>query len=186
MEPLFKLSENQTTVRTELLAGVTTFLTMAYIIFVSPLCFLGKCSARKRALSLAPSRRRHVFQQLLPRRLWLFTRATRSLIRLWMGENFFFVFRRFRPRLQQASPIDGRSRSAWCSRIQRSRARDQLADLPARDCARGVFRRCAKANGLAQIQASPGSGPSESEGAVAVLTASPRNAGIRQPSASQK
>jgi AGZA family xanthine/uracil permease-like MFS transporter len=34
MERLSKLSENQTTVRTEVLAGVTTFLTMAYIIFV--------------------------------------------------------------------------------------------------------------------------------------------------------
>jgi len=42
MEPLFKLSENQTTVRTELLAGVTTFLTMAYIIFVQPAVLSGK------------------------------------------------------------------------------------------------------------------------------------------------
>jgi AGZA family xanthine/uracil permease-like MFS transporter len=35
-ERLFKLSENKTTVRTEVAAGVTTFLTMAYIIFVNP------------------------------------------------------------------------------------------------------------------------------------------------------
>ncbi len=33
---LFKLEENGTTVRTELLAGLTTFATMAYIIFVQP------------------------------------------------------------------------------------------------------------------------------------------------------
>ena len=90
MERLFRLSENQTTVRTEMLAGVTTFLTMAYIIFVQPAV---------------------------------------------------------------------------------------LSD---------VFRLCAGPNGLAQIQASSGSGPSESEGAVAVLTTPRRNAGIRQPSASQK
>jgi len=32
----FKLDENHTTVKTEVLAGVTTFLTMAYIIFVNP------------------------------------------------------------------------------------------------------------------------------------------------------
>ncbi|EOA02530.1 hypothetical protein HFRIS_021993 [Herbaspirillum frisingense GSF30] len=32
----FRLEENGTTVRTELLAGLTTFLTMAYIIFVNP------------------------------------------------------------------------------------------------------------------------------------------------------
>lgn len=36
LEKLFKLSEHNTSVRTELLAGVTTFLTMAYIIFVNP------------------------------------------------------------------------------------------------------------------------------------------------------
>ncbi|MBB3543233.1 MULTISPECIES: NCS2 family permease [unclassified Rhizobium] len=33
---LFKLSEHGTSVRTELIAGVTTFLTMSYIIFVNP------------------------------------------------------------------------------------------------------------------------------------------------------
>ena len=32
----FKLKENHTNVRTEVLAGITTFLTMAYIIFVNP------------------------------------------------------------------------------------------------------------------------------------------------------
>src|SRR5215468_2723832 len=36
LERLFKLSDNNTTIRTELAAGLTTFLTMAYIIFVNP------------------------------------------------------------------------------------------------------------------------------------------------------
>lgn len=36
MDKFFKLSESGTTVRTEILAGLTTFLTMAYIIFVNP------------------------------------------------------------------------------------------------------------------------------------------------------
>jgi AGZA family xanthine/uracil permease-like MFS transporter len=36
LEQLFKLNENKTTVRTEVVAGITTFLTMAYIIFVNP------------------------------------------------------------------------------------------------------------------------------------------------------
>src|SRR5215470_1979941 len=36
LERLFKLSENDTTIRIELAAGLTTFLTMAYIIFVNP------------------------------------------------------------------------------------------------------------------------------------------------------
>ncbi len=37
LERLFKLSDNKTTFRTEVLAGVTTFLTMCYIIIVNPL-----------------------------------------------------------------------------------------------------------------------------------------------------
>ncbi|MEB0043367.1 MULTISPECIES: NCS2 family permease [unclassified Pseudomonas] len=36
LERVFKLSVHGTTVRTELLAGLTTFITMAYIIFVNP------------------------------------------------------------------------------------------------------------------------------------------------------
>ena len=36
LERLFKLREHGTSVRTELIAGVTTFLTMSYIIFVNP------------------------------------------------------------------------------------------------------------------------------------------------------
>ena len=35
MEKLFKLKENNTTIRTEILAGFTTFFTMAYILFVN-------------------------------------------------------------------------------------------------------------------------------------------------------
>lgn len=36
LENLFRLSERKTDVRTELIAGATTFMTMAYIIFVNP------------------------------------------------------------------------------------------------------------------------------------------------------
>jgi AGZA family xanthine/uracil permease-like MFS transporter len=36
IERFFRLTEHRTTVRTEFVAGVTTFLTMAYIIFVQP------------------------------------------------------------------------------------------------------------------------------------------------------
>ncbi|HLY62652.1 MAG TPA: NCS2 family permease [Terriglobia bacterium] len=36
LERLFKLAENKTTARTELLAGLTTFMTMAYIVVVNP------------------------------------------------------------------------------------------------------------------------------------------------------
>ncbi len=36
LERTFKLKENKTNVRTEIIAGITTFMTMAYIIFVNP------------------------------------------------------------------------------------------------------------------------------------------------------
>ena len=36
MEKFFKLKENNTTVRTEIMAGLTTFFAMAYIVFVNP------------------------------------------------------------------------------------------------------------------------------------------------------
>ena len=36
LEKLFKLKENKTTVRTEIIAGLTTFMTMAYIIALNP------------------------------------------------------------------------------------------------------------------------------------------------------
>ena len=36
LEKLFKLKESNTTIQTELMAGFTTFITMAYIIFVNP------------------------------------------------------------------------------------------------------------------------------------------------------
>lgn len=36
LDKLFALRERNTTVRTEILAGITTFITMAYILFVAP------------------------------------------------------------------------------------------------------------------------------------------------------
>ncbi|TNJ56039.1 NCS2 family permease [Paenibacillus hemerocallicola] len=44
MDRLFRLKENGTTVRTEIIAGLTTFVTMAYILFVNTL-FLGQNGA---------------------------------------------------------------------------------------------------------------------------------------------
>ena len=36
LESIFKLKENHTTVKTEIMAGITTFMTMAYILAVNP------------------------------------------------------------------------------------------------------------------------------------------------------
>ena len=48
----FKLKENKTTVRTEIVAGLTTFFTMAYIIFVNP-SILGTTGMDTGAIMLA-------------------------------------------------------------------------------------------------------------------------------------
>jgi len=36
LEKLFKLTANKTSVKTEIIAGITTFMTMAYILFLNP------------------------------------------------------------------------------------------------------------------------------------------------------
>ena len=51
-ERIFKLNEHQTNVRTELVAGLTTFLTMAYIMFVNP-SILGDAGMPKGAVFVA-------------------------------------------------------------------------------------------------------------------------------------
>ncbi|MCM3607628.1 NCS2 family permease [Cupriavidus pauculus] len=52
VERVFRLREHDTNVRTEILAGVTTFLTMAYIIFVNP-SILGDAGVPKDAVFVA-------------------------------------------------------------------------------------------------------------------------------------
>lgn len=52
LENFFKLQDNGTDVRTELVAGLTTFLTMAYIIFVNP-SILGTAGMPKEAVFVA-------------------------------------------------------------------------------------------------------------------------------------
>lgn len=52
LDKLFKLKANNTTIRTEILAGVTTFLAMAYILFVNP-SILGHAGMDKGAVFVA-------------------------------------------------------------------------------------------------------------------------------------
>ncbi|AWL07509.1 NCS2 family permease [Massilia oculi] len=52
LERLFKLSENKTSIRTEMMAGLTTFLTMVYIIFVNP-SILGDAGMPKESVFVA-------------------------------------------------------------------------------------------------------------------------------------
>jgi AGZA family xanthine/uracil permease-like MFS transporter len=52
LDNYFRLKENRTDVRTEVIAGITTFLTMAYIIFVNP-AILGKAGMDTGAVFVA-------------------------------------------------------------------------------------------------------------------------------------
>ncbi|MBP2663605.1 MAG: adeQ 1 [Firmicutes bacterium] len=54
LEKLFELRSRKTNVRTEVVAGITTFMTMAYILFVNP-SILGSAGMDKNAVLLATS-----------------------------------------------------------------------------------------------------------------------------------
>ena len=56
LDRFFRLSGHQSSVSTEILAGVTTFLTMAYIIVVQPAVLSGVCLEYRPAWILGPSR----------------------------------------------------------------------------------------------------------------------------------
>ena len=91
LEQVFKLSENKTNVRTEIVAGITTFLTMAYIIFVNP-AILGEAGMPFGAVFVGDLRgRRHrLLPDGLPRQLPDRARArhgAQRLLRLRRGRR---------------------------------------------------------------------------------------------------
>jgi adenine/guanine/hypoxanthine permease len=89
---LFRLAEHDTTVRTELLAGLTTFLTMAYIIFVQPAVLSGALFGMDTGMDFGA----------VTTATCLAAALATAIMALWarypiaqapgMGENFFFVF----------------------------------------------------------------------------------------------
>ena len=52
LEKIFKLSANNTNVKTEFIGGITTFITMSYIIFVNPV-ILGSSGMNQDSVFLA-------------------------------------------------------------------------------------------------------------------------------------
>ena len=48
LEKYFDYKKHTTNFRTEVIAGVTTFLTMAYIMFLNPLFYLGNLQDQKK------------------------------------------------------------------------------------------------------------------------------------------
>jgi adenine/guanine/hypoxanthine permease len=88
---LFGLAENQTTVRTEVLAGVTTFLTMAYIIFVQPAVLSGNLFGRPTGMDLgAVTTATCLSAALASIIMGLYGRYPVAQAP-GMGQNFFFV-----------------------------------------------------------------------------------------------
>lgn len=92
MERLFKLSDNKTNVRTEVLAGVTTFLTMAYIIFVQPSVLSGKMFGTDTGMDFgAVTTATCLSAALATTTMAIYARYPIAQAP-GMGENFFFVF----------------------------------------------------------------------------------------------
>lgn len=85
-ERRFALAQNATTVRTEILAGVTTFLTLAYIIFVQPVV-LSACGMDFGAVVVATC-----ISSAIATLLMAFFANYPIAVAPAMGHNFFFAF----------------------------------------------------------------------------------------------
>ncbi len=83
---LFKLEENQTTVKTELVAGVTTFMTLSYILFVQP-TVLSACGMDFAAVLAATC----IASALATFGMAFFANYPIALAP-GMGQNFFFAY----------------------------------------------------------------------------------------------
>ena len=92
LERLFRLSENGTTVRTEVVAGMTTFLTMSYIIFVQPAVLSGVMFGKPTGMDFgAITTATCLAAALASAIMGLYARYPIAQAP-GMGENFFFVF----------------------------------------------------------------------------------------------
>src|SRR5438093_4780129 len=92
VERLFRLSENKTNARTEALAGLTTFLTMAYIIFVQPAVLSGKMFGMDTGIDFGAVTTATCLSAALATATIAFYARYPIAQAPGMGENFFFVF----------------------------------------------------------------------------------------------
>jgi len=91
IKQFFKLEERKSTIRIEVIAGITTFMTMSYIIFLQPLILSGKMSGIETGMQ----------PEALIAGVCIASAFGSILMGLWanypvalapgMGENFFFV-----------------------------------------------------------------------------------------------
>jgi AGZA family xanthine/uracil permease-like MFS transporter len=92
LEKFFRLSDNQTSARTELLAGVTTFLTMAYIIVVQPAVLSGTMFGTPTGMDFGAVTTATCLSAALATALMALLARYPIAQAPGMGENFFFVF----------------------------------------------------------------------------------------------
>jgi AGZA family xanthine/uracil permease-like MFS transporter len=92
LERFFRLAENQTSVRTEVLAGVTTFLTMAYIIFVQPAVLSGVMFGQPTGMDFGAITTATCLAAALATAIMALYARYPIAQAPGMGENFFFVF----------------------------------------------------------------------------------------------
>lgn len=92
MRDYFRMAENQTTVRTEIMAGVTTFLTMAYIIFLQPAILSGSLFERPTGMDFGAVMTATCVSSALATVIMALLARYPIAQAPGMGENFFFVF----------------------------------------------------------------------------------------------
>jgi len=92
LDRLFHLAENQTHPRAELLAGLTTFLTMAYIIFVQPAVLSGAMFGQPTGMDFGAVTTATCLSAALATAIMALYARYPIAQAPGMGENFFFVF----------------------------------------------------------------------------------------------
>ncbi len=88
---LFRLAGNKTTVRTEVIAGITTFLTMSYIIFVQPAILSGQMFGIETGLDFGAVMVATCLSAALATLIMAFYARYPFALAPGMGQNFFLV-----------------------------------------------------------------------------------------------
>lgn len=92
LDRLFRLGENRTSARTEVVAGLTTFLTMSYVIFVQPAVLSGVMFGQPTGMDFGAIMTATCLSAALASAIMgLYARYPIAQAP-GMGENFFFVF----------------------------------------------------------------------------------------------
>lgn len=92
IEYFFKLKDLNTNIRTEIIAGLTTFMTMAYIIFVQPAVLSGSLFGISTGMDFGAVTVATCISACIATAIMAFYANYPIAVAPGMGENFFFVF----------------------------------------------------------------------------------------------